>query len=200
MEEQMTIELPRKRRKQLKRLKGETSSLFGEQRKVLEHANAILAEARANAADTARKDIAPRVQSAIDNGVRPAVATGIHAASTAANHTRQRFTDEVVPGLVSTVGSALSVVDLAKDPRVQKIVKDASKKAKKASKNGRKAAARYVPAVAPQKKGIGFGGVALIVVGVVAVAGAAYAAYQTLRADDDLWVADDADTADKPAA
>jgi len=192
-----TIEIPRKRRKQIKKLKGQTATLLGEQRKVLEHANAILAEARSNAADAARKDIAPRVQNAIDNGIRPAVATGVHAATSAAQNASHRFQSEVVPGLVSTAGSVLSVVDLAKDPRVQKIVKDAQKKGKKA----KKAAAKYVPAAAQQKKkGIGFGGVALIVVGVVAVAGAAYAAYQTLRADDDLWVADDADTAEKPSA
>jgi hypothetical protein len=191
-----TIEIPRKRRKQIKKLKGQTASLLGEQRKVLEHANAILAEARANAADTARKDIAPRVQNAIDNGIRPAVATGVHAATSAAQNASHRFQTEVVPGLVATAGSVLSVGDLAKDPRVKKIVKNAQKKGKQA----KKAAEKYVPAGAKQKKGIGFGGVALIIVGVVAVAGAAYAAYQTLRADDDLWVADDADTAEKPAA
>ena len=190
-----TIEIPRKRRKQIKKLKGQTATLLGEQRKVLEHANAILAEARSNAADAARKDIAPRVQNAIDNGIRPAVATGVHAATSAAQNASHRFQTEVVPGLVSTAGSVLSVVDLAKDPRVQKLVKDAQKKGGSA----KKAAAKYVPA-AQKKKGIGFGGVALIIVGVVAVAGAAYAAYQTLRADDDLWVADDADTAEKPSA
>jgi p-aminobenzoyl-glutamate transporter AbgT len=188
-----SIDIPRKRRKQIKKLKGQTASLLGEQRKVLEHANAILAEARANAADAARKDIAPRVQSAIDNGIRPAVATGVHAATTAAQNASHRFQSEVVPGLVSTAGSVLSVVDLAKDPRVQKIVKEATKKGGAAKKAVSKAAPK-------QKKGLGFGGVALIIVGVVAVAGAAYAAYQTLRADDDLWVADDADSADKPAA
>lgn len=188
-----TIELPRKRRKQIKKLKGKTASLLGEQRKVLEHANEILAEARSHAADAARKDIAPRVQHAIDNGVRPAVATGVHAATSAAHSASHRFQTEVIPGLVSTAGSVLSVGDLAKDPRVKKLVKNAQKKGKKA----KKAAAKYTPG---KKQGIGFGGVALIVVGVVAVAGAAYAAYQTLRADDDLWVADDADSAGKSAA
>jgi hypothetical protein len=190
----MTIEIPRKRRKQIKKLKGKTASLLGEQRKVLEHANAILAEARGHAADAARKDIAPRVQNAIDNGIRPAVATGVHAATSAAQSASHRFQTEVVPGLVATAGSVLSIGDLAKDPRVQKIVKNAQKNGKKV----KKASVKYVPS--QQKKGIGFGGVALIIVGAVAVVGAAYAAYQTLRADDDLWVADDADSADKPAS
>ncbi|KQS09888.1 hypothetical protein DEJ13_00055 [Curtobacterium sp. MCLR17_007] len=190
-----TIELSRKRRKQIKKLKGKTASLLGEQRKVLEHANEILADARSHAADAARKDIAPRVQHAIDNGVRPAVATGVHAATSAAQSASHRFQTEVIPGLVSTAGSVMSVGDLAKDPRVKKLVKNAQKKSKKA----RKTAAKYVPS-GHKKQGLGFGGVALIVVGVVAVAGAAYAAYQTLRADDDLWVADDADSAGKSAA
>ncbi|MGU3410599.1 DNA helicase [Microbacterium sp. M1A1_1b] len=189
-----TIELSRKRRKQIKKLKGKTASLLGEQRKVLEHANEILADARSHAADAARKDIAPRVQHAIDNGVRPAVATGVHAATSAAQTASHRFQTEVIPGLMSTAGSVMSVGDLAKDPRVKKLVKKAQKKGKQA----KKAAAKYTPG--HQKQGIGFGGVALIVVGVVAIAGAAYAAYQTLRADDDLWVADDADSADKSAA
>ncbi|WIE54633.1 hypothetical protein [Curtobacterium sp. MCBD17_003] len=196
----MTMELSRKRKKQIKKLKGQTTTLLGEQRKVLEHANAILAEARLHAADAARNDLAPRVKDAIDNGVKPAVATGVHAATSAATATKTRLTTEVVPSLVSTLGSAMSVVDLAKDPKVRKIVADATKKAAKASKKGRKAAKTVVKAAPKQKSGLGFGGVALIVVGAVAVIGAAYAAYQTLRADDDLWVADDADTADKPAA
>ncbi len=118
----------------------------------------------------------------------------MHATKSAAQTASHRFQTEVVPGLVATAGSVMSVKDLASDPRVKKIVKEAQKKGKKAKKTAEK----YVPH--QKKKGLGFGGVALIVVGVVAVAGAAYAAYQTLRADDDLWVADDADTAEKPAA
>jgi hypothetical protein len=190
------MELTRKRKKQIKKLKGQTTTLLVEQRKVLEHANAIIAEARLHAADAARSDIAPRVKTAIDNGVRPAVATGIQAATSAATATKTRLTDEVVPSIVSTIGSAMSVVDLAKDPKVRKIVADASKKAAKAAKKRGKVVVKAAP---KDKGGLGFGGVALIVVGVVALIGAAYAAYQTLRADDDLWVADDTESSDKPA-
>jgi hypothetical protein len=42
-----------------------------------------------------------------------------------------------------------------------------------------------------QKKKSSAGGVIAIVLGVVAAAGVLYAAWQTLRADDELWVADD---------
>ncbi len=81
-------------------------------------------------------------------------------------------------------------------------MKDAVKKANKVSSkaqefgkhyvdNGRSYVGRYVPQVAPAKKGLGFGGVALIALGVVVVGGVGYALYQTFRADDDLWIADD---------
>ena len=43
----------------------------------------------------------------------------------------------------------------------------------------------------PPKQGIGAGGVIAIVLGVAAAVGVLYAAWQTLRADDELWVADD---------
>ena len=47
----------------------------------------------------------------------------------------------------------------------------------------------------PEEEGPGVGGVLLIGLGVVALGGLVFAAVQTLRADDELWVADDdADT------
>ena len=44
---------------------------------------------------------------------------------------------------------------------------------------------------APQKKGPGLGSVVAIVLGAAAAVGVLYAAWQALRADDELWVADD---------
>ena len=52
--------------------------------------------------------------------------------------------------------------------------------------------------VAPQKSGPGAGTVIAIGLGVVAAAGLLYAVWQTFRADDELWVADEEPTA--PAA
>ena len=43
----------------------------------------------------------------------------------------------------------------------------------------------------PQKKSMGAGGVIAIILGAAAAIGVLYAAWQTLRADDELWVADD---------
>ena len=47
-----------------------------------------------------------------------------------------------------------------------------------------------MPFVEPAKKSAGPGRYILIGLGVVATLGVAYAAWQTLRADDDLWIED----------
>jgi len=57
---------------------------------------------------------------------------------------------------------------------------------------GRLRATVPAPAViAPAKKGIGVGGWIGITIGVIAASAVAYAVWQTLRADDDLWVEDE---------
>ena len=58
------------------------------------------------------------------------------------------------------------------------------------SKAGAKVGARVAPAAA---RSSGPGRYILIGVGVVAATGLAYAAWQTLRADDELWVSDEPD-------
>jgi hypothetical protein len=71
---------------------------------------------------------------------------------------------------------------------------DSSVYAKKADKYSKDAAAKLAAKLggpAPKKRGMGAGGVIAIILGVAAAAGVLYAAWQTLRADDELWVADD---------
>ncbi|HYP73942.1 MAG TPA: DNA helicase, partial [Microbacterium sp.] len=60
---------------------------------------------------------------------------------------------------------------------------------KKADKHASRAVKQL--AVTPAKSGISTGGVIAIILGIAAAAGVIYAAWQTLRADDELWVADD---------
>ena len=50
---------------------------------------------------------------------------------------------------------------------------------------------RASPPSSRPRRGIGAGGVIAIILGVAAALGVLYAAWQTLRADDELWVADD---------
>lgn len=174
--------LSRKRQRELKRLKRSAEELWDEQRDALEHASAVLKDARRQAANYAREEVGPRVRDTYDSRVRPAVASGIAAGRNAASTARERFSDEVLPSLSGTIGSALALLDVAKDPRVRDVMKRASSAA--SSVRGR------VPFVEPAKKSVGPGRYILIGLGVVAALGVAYAAWQTLRADDDLWIED----------
>lgn len=80
----------------------------------------------------------------------------------------KRVVDErVVPAIGGVVGSALSAWDIATAKR----------------HGGTR--------VAPAKKGPGLGSVIAIVLGAAAAVGVLFAAWQALRADDELWVADD---------
>jgi hypothetical protein len=140
-----------------------------------------------------REHLAPTVQAGYEKYAAPYVEKGMKTA-------QHMLTDKVVPAAGAVVGSALSVWDAANDtrsrlatgrglPDVQVIAKDAKKKGEKASR----AFAARLAAMQPQpaKKGLGAGGVIAIVLGVAAAVGVLYAAWQTLRADDELWVADD---------
>ena len=87
-------------------------------------------------------------------------------------------------------------------------LKAAAKAGKAAAKGGKVAAKAGAKRVASSKGsskgGLGAGGIIGIVLGVAVLGGIAYAVWQTLRADDDLWVADEdpeiTPTTDAPTA
>jgi len=83
----------------------------------------------------------------------------------AAESARDRVSNDVLPGVTSAVASALALLDITKDSLPTAVL----------------------------KKSAGPGRYILAVVGLVAIAGIAYAAWQTLRADDELWVSADPD-------
>ena len=70
----------------------------------------------------------------------------------------------------------LAIGDIANDARVRRAVERVSPRA---------------AAVVKQKQGAGIGTYLAIGAGIIAAAGVAYAVWQTFRADDELWVADD---------
>lgn len=179
------MSLTRKRKKELKRLRSSAEELWGKQQEVLANANAVAAEARKQAAYYTREEIAPRVRDGYDSYVRPAAQTAGHVAGAA----RDRFVGDVIPAVGSAVGTALSVVDHARAARAAAFNGDFTK--------ARKELTRKVQ-VAPQKSGPGAGTVIAVGLGVIAAAGLLYAVWQTFRADDELWVADEEPTA--PAA
>lgn len=175
------MSLTRKRKKELKRLRSSAEELWGQQQEVLANANAVAAEARKQAAYYTREEIAPRVRDGYDSYVRPAAQTAGKYAGAA----RDRFVGDVIPAVGSAVGTALSVVDHARAARAAAFNGDFAKARKEIT---RKATA------ATEKSGPGAGTVIAIGLGIVAAAGVLYAVWQTFRADDELWVADEEPT------
>ena len=177
--------LSRKRQKELNRLKRSAEELWDEQRDALEHASAVLKDARRQAANYAREEVGPRARDTYDSRVRPAVASGVAAGRSAASRAGERLSDDLLPALSGAIGSALAMVEVAKDPRVRAVLKQASSAATSVGTT----VGRKVHIVEPAKKS-GPGKYILISLGAIAAVGVLYAAWQTLRADDDLWIED----------
>ena len=120
-------------------------------------------------------------------GIGRAIAKGLAAEGVAIaiaarrRNLLEKLSDEIFPAVTGAFGSALTMAELAKDSRVR----DALDRVRKGK-------------VVEQQKSSGPGRFILMSVGVVALAGVAYAAWQTLRSDDDLWVGDEADGFDEP--
>lgn len=157
--------LSRKRQRELKRLKRDAERLWDEQREAIDHATVVLRDARRQAANYAREEIRPRIDE------------GFGSARRAVGSARESFVSDVLPAISGTIGSALAVLEAAKNPQVREVVR-------RVSSAGQKAGVVTMP------KKSGPGKYILIGLGVVAAAGVAYAAWQTLRADDDLWIED----------
>jgi hypothetical protein len=196
--------LSRKRARELKRLKHSASDLWEDQRDVLDHASKVVREAGRQVGYLGRDEVAPRVRDTIDHRVKPVFATGASATRSAAEHTRDKIANDVFPSVASALASALAVIEVTKDARVRDAVKAvrkagdktghvidvSSKKTKKKAAKLRKELSKKVGFI-PPKSTPGPGRYIVIGVGVVALAGLGYAVWQTLRADDDLWISDE---------
>lgn len=175
--------LSRKRQRELSRLKGRAEDLWDEQRDVLEHAGKVVREARRQAGNYTREELTPRVRDTYEGRLKPAVSSGFSATRHAASSARERVFEDFLPSATASLGSALAVLEVAKDERVREALK------KVTDAGGRVGAKVGIVKAPPPSPGPGR--YILIGVGVVALAGIAYAAWQTLRADDDLWIDDE---------
>jgi lysozyme family protein len=174
--------LSRKRQRELNRLKRQAEDLLRDQREVLEHASQVVRNASHQASNFASEEVGPRVKDAFDDRVRPVLRSGAKAAKSG----RDRFVDDVLPTLSGALASAMAVIESAKNSEVSDKLVKAGRSAKDA---GVKAGVRAGIIEAPKSSGPGK--YILLGVALVAVAGVAYAAWQTLRADDSLWVEDE---------
>jgi hypothetical protein len=164
---EVEMSLSRKRRKELKRLRSSAEELWGDQQDVLDHASKVAREAKRQLSFLTQEEVVPRVRSGYESYVRPNVDR--------ARGFAQGAGDTVERTLGGAVGSLLSIGDIANDTRVRRALERVSP--------------RRVAVV--EKKGPGVGTYLAIGAGIVAAAGVAYAVWQTFRADDELWVADD---------
>jgi hypothetical protein len=181
--------LSRKRKRELAQLKSQATDLWDDQKDVLDRANRVVREASHHARQYARDEVAPRAREAFEDRVKPAVASGVTVAARAASAGRERVAHDVLPAASNVFGSALALLEVAKDPHVREALKRVS--------NTASGVGSKVGITKP--KSAGPGRYILIGIGIVAVAGIAYAAWQTLRADDDLWIDDEdvTETADE---
>lgn len=168
------MSLSRKRQKELNRLRGNAEDLWHAQQDVLDRASTIVREAGRQAGHLTREEVAPRVRGGYATYLQPGLDRGVHLTRRAAHTAGDLVSNNLVPAIGTALGTALSVADVAKDARVQAAVRRLSPKK-----------------IVEKKSGPGFGAVFALGVGVVALAGVGYAVWQTFRADDELWVADD---------
>lgn len=169
------MSLSRKRKKELKRLKRSAEELWDEQRAAIDHASDVLRDASRQAGHYAREQVGPRVRDTYEDRVKPVVSSSVTAGRSVASAARDRF-DDVLPAIAGAIGTALAALEGSKSEHVRDAVKQVSK------------AGQRVGLVTPPKKGAGPGTYVLVGLAIAAVAGIAYAAWQTLRADDDLWI------------
>nr|WP_246286151.1 DNA helicase [Microbacterium pseudoresistens] len=151
-------------------MQGDATKLWESQQVLVADAADVAREAGRQLGNFGRERVVPAVQDAYENRVVPAVDRGV-------KFSKHIVDDRVAPAVGGVIGTALSAWDVAN--------------AKRAKALGRPTPARLAPVAAPKKSGPGIGAVIAIVLGVGAAIGVLVAAWQTLRADDELWVADD---------
>jgi len=173
--------LSRQQQNDYKQLKKNTETLLAGQRDVLERAAAALRRASRQARHFTSEEVSPRVHDTYQDHLLPAVGRGVAVTKRVASAGREKLSDDVVPAVTNAVATAIAVLDMAKNPEVRAAISRANKGVNKVGVK--------VGIVTPHKSGPAK--YILIGLGVVAVAGVAYAAWQTLRADDSLWIEDE---------
>ncbi|WP_405218754.1 hypothetical protein [Agrococcus sp. Ld7] len=173
----MSLELSRKRAKEIKKLRKKADKLWAEQRVVSQHAAEIARQATDQARAYSNESLIPSAERAVHRTV--------DAGRDTLSKATRGWNRSVVPAIAGGLGSFAAMAQVAKDDRVKDAIKSVRQYA-------------TVPEISPSRSArSGPNAVQWILIGVgaVAVAGAAYAAWQTLRADDDLWIPDADDSA-----
>lgn len=155
----------RKVKSEAELLRAHAEELLHEQQRVLAHAGAVVREASRELGRITSEDVIPRV---------------VNTTRATARNTRDKLVDDVLPSVAAVIGSTLSVIDAARDQRLRQITTKVSA-----------LAARGKPAVAPVAATAGLGKYIGLGLAAAALIGIGYVAWQTFRADDELWISDD---------
>lgn len=204
--------------KQVKRLKKDAQRLWIDQQALLTRANGLGRSASPHVQRYARgriDSLVPGTTTLVTEKVIPVVGKASKAAGTyAASTTKDALTGVLLPAVSSATAAAIALAEeagnrlgvsesvTAQGKKLTDTLGTVTKaghvdgakggaKLRAAAKAGGAAAKHGSKLAAKNKKKGGFGGTLGILLGVGVLAGIGYAVWQTLRADDDLWVADD---------
>lgn len=166
------MSLSKKRKKELRKLQDSAVQLWEAQQVLVANAAQVAREAGRQLGNLNREHVAPVIDQKYHHLVEPVVDRVSPYVDSSRKASRRFLDGTVVPVVGGAVGKALSAVDAANDARI---------------KYARKRAG--LPIVEPKKRSAG--PIVAIALGVAAAGAVLYAAWQTLRADDELWVADD---------
>jgi hypothetical protein len=210
----------KQKQKQLKRLRqdarqlwSDQQQLWSDQQRLLNRANLVARVAWPHATEFAKDRVGPTASTLLEERVLPVVSKGAVVGATAgkaaASTAKDAVFGTVVPAVSSAAAAALTLAGEATDRlgftgnTAQNAAKGLGGVTKQGHKADRRAAVKVAAGAAAAKgatkvakakagsNGVGVGGTIGILLGVAALAGIGYAVWQTLRADDDLWVADD---------
>lgn len=176
--------LTRKNKRKLNKLRHDADVLWHEQQAVLAKARALAGRAGEGARIYAESEVIPPLKKSYDSNVRPVVQSA-----------ERSLSKRVIPALAAVGGGVASAVRELSDktgPTVHALQDRAEDLSKDASKRFNEL--QYKLGLVPEpvkKKGPGVGGWFLIGAAVAGVAAVGYALWQTFRADDDLWIADE---------
>lgn len=158
------VSLSRKHQKELRKLQKEAAKLWSAQQVIVGDAAKVARKAGRQLDNFRRDQLVPGVQDLYQHRVQPVFDKGAKLSRDVVDHT-------VIPAVGGVLGSALTAWDVA---------------------NAKRTGTVYTPRTrVVARKGPGIGTVIAIVLGAAAAVGVLFAAWQTLRADDELWVADD---------
>ncbi|MGO1543714.1 MAG: hypothetical protein ACTHXA_05155 [Gulosibacter sp.] len=186
--------LSRKNKRKLNRLRRDADKLWAEQQTVFAKARELSSRAGESARDYADAEVIPAVRKTVDTNVRPAFERGVESGRHALHTVEKNLQRNVIPAIAGAGGNVTGAVREFMDSNktVQQVQSRGNEFAKEASKRVEKLQKQLAKEQKKkQKSGPGVGGWFAIGAGVAALAAVGYALWQTFRADDDLWIADE---------